>query len=229
MQGDPHHFPIFGHRGSPRRFRENTTDSFEGAVREGADGFETDLRLLADGVAVLFHDDDLNGRPVETLTSADVPAQRVSDLGRFAAHTTMILEVKRGDWVDALLKEIGAWQKIVVASFDHSLIAELARRKIHFPLGITVSGVIVDLPDYAQRLGARWCFPDHHYVDAELVAALHAAAIDVVPWTPNRAEDWTRLREIGCDGVITDYPAEAVKWRAKLSALPQQHRGEGRT
>ena len=177
----------------------------------------------------VFHDDELNGQPVETLTSADVPAQRVSDLGRFAAHTTMILEVKRGDWVDALLKEIGAWQKIVVASFDHSLIAELARRKVHFPLGITVSGVIVDLPDYAQRLGARWCFPDHHYVDAELVAALHAAAIDVVPWTPNRAEDWMRLREIGCDGVITDYPAEAVKWRAKLSALPKQHRGEGRT
>ena len=142
MQGDPHHFPIFGHRGSPRRLRENTIDSFEGALREGADGFETDLRLLADGVAVLFHDDELNGRPVETLTSAVVPAPRVRDLARFAGHATMILEVKRGNWVDALLQEIGAWQKIVVASFDHSLIAELARRKVHFPLGITVSGVI---------------------------------------------------------------------------------------
>jgi len=215
MPGDPHHFLIFGHRGSPRRFRENTVDSFEGALREGADGFETDLRRLSDGVAVLFHDDAVDGRPVETLASRELPtAQRVRDLARFAGQTTMILEVKRGKWVDALLEEIGSWQKIVVASFDHSLIADLARRRVHFPLGLPISGVIVDLPQYAQRLGAHWCFPDHHYVDTELVASLHDVGIDVVPWTVNRPEDWTRLREIGCDGVITDDPAGAVKWRA---------------
>src|SRR6266550_409577 len=184
---------IFGHRGSPRRFRENTVKSFEGALREGADGFETDLRRLSDGTAVLYHDDEVDGRPVESLSSRDLAtAQRVRDLARFAGHTTMILEVKRGKWVEALLEEIGSWQKIVVASFDHSLIAELAR-----------------------RVGAHWCFPDYHYVDADLVSALHEAGVDVVPWTPNRPDQWQRLREIGCDGIITDYPAEAVKWRAE--------------
>ena len=216
MPGDPHHFLIFGHRGSPRRFRENTIESFEGALREGADGFETDLRRLSDGTAILFHDDEVNGRPVESLSSQDLPtAQRVRDLARFAGRATMVLEVKRGKWVDALLEEIGTWQKIVVASFDHSLIAELARRKVHFPLGLTIAGVIADLPDYAGRVGAHWCFPDYHYVDAELVSALHETGVDVVPWTPNRPADWQRLREIGCDGVITDYPAEAVNWRAE--------------
>lgn len=217
MPGDTHHFLIFGHRGSPRRFRENTVEAFEGALREGADGFETDLRLLSDGVAVLFHDDAFNGQRVETLSSRDLPAaQRVRDLTRFAGQATMILEVKRGNWVDALLAEIGAWHKIVVASFDHSLIAELARRNVHFPLGLTISGTIVGLPEYATRIGAHWCFPDHHYVDAKLVAALHNAGIDVVPWTANGPDDWQRLREIGCDGVITDYPAEAVKWRGEV-------------
>src|SRR5258708_31378508 len=111
MPGDPHHFVIFGHRGGRRRFRENTVESFEGALGEGADGFETDLRRLSDGVAVLFHDDEVNGRPVESLSSAELPgAQRVRDLARFAGHTTMILEVKRGQWVDGLLDEIGSWQ-----------------------------------------------------------------------------------------------------------------------
>ena len=52
-------FLIFGHRGSPNRQPENTMASFEEAVRSGADGFETDLRLLSDGVAVLYHDDEL--------------------------------------------------------------------------------------------------------------------------------------------------------------------------
>jgi glycerophosphoryl diester phosphodiesterase len=216
MPGDPHHFLIFGHRGSPRRFRENTVESFEGALREGADGFETDLRRLSDGTAVLFHDDEVSGQPVESLGSRDLAsATRVRDLARFAGHATMVLEVKRGKWVDALLEEIGSWQKIVVASFDHSLIAELAERKVHFPLGLTIAGVIADLPGYARRIGAHWCFPDYHYVDAELVSTLHDTGVDVVPWTPNRPDQWQRLREIGCDGIITDYPAEAVKWRAE--------------
>jgi len=188
-------------------------ESFEEALRVGADGFETDLRLLADGVAVLFHDDEVGEEPVESLSSSRVRANRVRDLARFAGRGTMILEVKRGGWEDALLAEIGSWKDIVVASFDHSLIAKLAQRQVPFPLGLTLSGVIVDLPQYARRLGASWCFPDHHYVGAELVASLHREKIRVIPWTANRARDWKRLAEIGCDGVITDDPAAAVAWR----------------
>ncbi len=204
---------IFGHRGSPKRFPENTMASFEEALLAGADGFETDLRLLADGVAVLFHDDEIGEEPVESLPSGRVRADRVRDLARFAGRGTMILEVKRGGWENALLAEIGAWKNIVVASFDHSLIAELSRRKVPIPLGLTISGVIFDLPAYAQRLQATWCFPDHHYVNADLVASLHAVGITVVPWTANNPGDWKRLTDIGCDGVITDCPAEAVAWR----------------
>ena len=206
-------FLIFGHRGSPRRFPENTLASFEEALRAGADGFETDLRLLADGVAVLVHDDELNGEPVENLRSENVPADRVRDLARFSGLGTMILEVKRGGWEDALIEEIGSWNNIVVASFDHALIDSLARRDVAFPLGLTISGVIIDLPEYARRAGATWVFPDYHHVSAELVRAL--GDIRVIPWTPDRPRDWQRLAEIGCDGVITNVPHEAVQWRSK--------------
>src|SRR5262249_26317646 len=125
-------FLIFGHRGSPRRFPENTIDAFEEALRSGADGFETDLRLLADGVTVLFHDDELRGTPVENLRFEDVRATRVRDLERFSGAGTMILEVKRGGWEDKLIEEVGTWMNIVVASFDHALIASLARRDVAF-------------------------------------------------------------------------------------------------
>lgn len=209
-------FLIFGHRGSPRRFRENSVDSFAEALRVGADGFETDLRLLADGTAVLFHDDEVGLRPVESLSSGDLPtAERVGELARFAGQGTMVLEVKRGKWEDRLLVEISGWPDIVVASFDHSLIASLARRLVSFPLGLTIAGVIAGLPDYARRVGASWCFPDHHYVDGDMVAALHGAGLRVIPWTPNRPTDWGRLRDMGCDGIITDFPAEAVTWRGE--------------
>ena len=212
------HFLIFGHRGSPRREPENTLASFEEALRAGADGFETDLRLLSDGTAILFHDDEVGGETVESLSLADfsrrAPVQRVRDLAALAPRATMVLEVKRGKWEDALLHEIAGWPNIIVASFDHSTIAELARRKAPFPLGLTVSGVIVDLPKYAKQTGAAWVFPNYRYVDAEVVTDLHREGIRTVPWAPNREREWSELRSIGCDGIITDLPAEAVAWRA---------------
>lgn len=211
-------FRIYGHRGSPRRFIENTAESFEEALRAGADGFETDLRLLSDGTAILFHDDDLHDREVESLTtddfrSYDVRVDPVTELGRFAGRGTMILEVKRSRWEDVLCSAISGWPDIVVASFDHRTIDALSKRGVTFPLGITLSAYMIDLPGYAERLGATWVFPNFHYVDREIVEASHARGMRVVPWTANHREQWSRLRDLGCDGVITDLPAEAVAWR----------------
>lgn len=214
-------FRIYGHRGSPKRFPENTLRSFEEALRAGADGFETDLRLLSDNTAVLFHDDELAQEPIESLSFAQcaergATVERVSDLARFAGRATMILEVKRGQWEDVLLEQVAGWPDIVIASFDHSMIASLHARRTSIPLGITFFGVIANVASYAESLGATWCFPAHRYVSEAMVASCRARNLRIVPWTVNRAREWDRLREIGCYGVITDDPHDAVTWRAGL-------------
>src|SRR5439155_8308147 len=107
QQSMSNHFLIFGHRGSPRREPENTVASFEEALRAGADGFETDLRLLSDKTPILFHDDELDEREIETLNvDALTSITRVRDLAPFAGRTTMILEVKRSKWEDILCSEV---------------------------------------------------------------------------------------------------------------------------
>ena len=230
-------FRIFGHRGSPRRFRENTIASFEEALRAGADGFETDLRLLADDVPILFHDHDLGGREIESFTSDECPGvARVSELARFAGRTTMMLEVKRSGWEDALLAAVASWPNIIVTSFDHRLVVELARRNVPFPLGIVYHGAIVNTGAYAQSLGATWACPHYRFVDAALVDDLHAHGVQVMPWTPNREREWDALRAAGCDGIVTDLPDEAVAWRELQSSdtlragstAPATGRGRGR-
>lgn len=68
---------VIAHRGGARESTENTIEAFQRAIRIGAAGIETDLRLTRDGVVVLYHDDKF-GR-VEGLA----PAQRtrlVSDM-----------------------------------------------------------------------------------------------------------------------------------------------------
>lgn len=211
-------FLILGHRGSPKRFPENTLASFEETLRAGADGFETDLRLLFDRTAVLYHDDELHEAEVESLTFTQCAergamVERLADLGRFAGRAMMVLEVKRARWEDTLIEHVSAWPDAIIASFDHSVVTELRKLGATLPLGITIHGYIVDVAEYAKRIGATWVFPNYHFVSGEMVQSLHDHGIRVMPWTANRKQEWERLREVGCDGVITDLPAEAVEWR----------------
>ena len=51
---------VVAHRGDSSRHPENTLPAFEAAVRVGADMVELDVRLSADGVAVILHDPDVS-------------------------------------------------------------------------------------------------------------------------------------------------------------------------
>jgi glycerophosphoryl diester phosphodiesterase len=55
-------FELQGHRGARGLKPENTLPSFEAALDAGVSSIETDVRLSADGVPVLFHDDLLSDR-----------------------------------------------------------------------------------------------------------------------------------------------------------------------
>ncbi|MCD6576595.1 MAG: hypothetical protein J7K66_01110 [Anaerolineaceae bacterium] len=47
---------IFGHRGASKYAPENTIAAFELAIQQGADAFELDTMLSADGIPVVIHD-----------------------------------------------------------------------------------------------------------------------------------------------------------------------------
>lgn len=82
---------ILAHRGASADFPENTALAFrEALATQGADGFECDVHLSADGVPYVFHDDD-----TERLTG--VPG----DFERLGAQTIDGLRV-RGERIPTL-------------------------------------------------------------------------------------------------------------------------------
>ncbi|KAI0677251.1 PLC-like phosphodiesterase [Trametes maxima] len=50
----------WGHRGASAAFPENTLASFERAVRDGAEGIESDVHVSLDNVVIMFHDPTLD-------------------------------------------------------------------------------------------------------------------------------------------------------------------------
>mgnify|MGYP006175819823 CR=1 FL=1 len=53
--------------------------------------------------------------------------------------------------------------------------------------------------------------PNYYLVDAALVAAAHERGMQVIPWTVNTLDEMQRLKALGVDGVITDYPDLGVE------------------
>src|SRR5260370_5158321 len=56
---NPHPTWVVGHRGAPRRARENTIDRLDWAESLGVDAVEFDLRQTREGEAVLYHDEGI--------------------------------------------------------------------------------------------------------------------------------------------------------------------------
>jgi glycerophosphoryl diester phosphodiesterase len=82
---------VIAHRGGALESTENTIGAFQRAVKIGADGIETDIRLTRDGVVVVYHDEyfgRVEGLPerqrtrlISDLTYSEVTAQTLIPVG----------------------------------------------------------------------------------------------------------------------------------------------------
>ena len=96
---------IIAHRGGSKESTENTIEAFQRAIRIGADGIETDIRLTRDGVVVIYHDERI-GR-VEGIKSTG-PGQLVSEVtyGELSSHPLLPVGGERGGRRVPTLKDL---------------------------------------------------------------------------------------------------------------------------
>ena len=65
---------IIAHRGFNDTYPENSVKAFQDAIRKNCKYLETDVRLTKDNVFVLFHDDTIEGKAINSLTYAELTA-----------------------------------------------------------------------------------------------------------------------------------------------------------
>ncbi|POB09597.1 hypothetical protein CO251_15425 [Sulfobacillus sp. hq2] len=204
------HCWVWGHRGYPSCYPENTAAGFAAAIAAGVNGIETDLQLTADGEVVLFHDThlervtNLNGlvrskrwselqlarvrRPNGDLSTESL--LRLEDLFRLFAKTTQYcLELKpvketRRTLVERTietLQQMGMTSQIMISSFDVASLQLLATHMPDIPRALAISPFDVDT--WQQSMSA--CSPQWvhlHYQDWESWQALGDSRVHAALW-----------------------------------------------
>jgi glycerophosphoryl diester phosphodiesterase len=200
---------LLGHRGARavRSIPENTIQSFERALADGCDGFEFDVRLTADGEALICHDPHYNGIEIAKASSQQLPGlvrlERVLEL--FGERAFLDIELKVGGLetitLDALRRNPPR-RGFVASSFLEQVLCTLHARDSTVPLGL--------ICENREQLGewmevpAHYVIPHHSLVNTRLVEAVKSVRKKLLVWTVNDPKEMVRCRDMGVDGIISD-------------------------
>ncbi len=199
---------LLGHRGARgcKSIPENTIASFDQALADGCDGFEFDVRLTADGEAVICHDPKTAGTEISRAT-----AKQVSHLPQLRD----VLERYRESFLDIELKVKGV-EKIVfdlflrhkprrgfvVSSFLPGVLKALHAEDPTIPLGL-----ICEFENQLRlwsELPVKHVIPQHSLVEPALIRKIKGAGKKVLVWTVNDPAEMRRFADLGGDGIISD-------------------------
>jgi glycerophosphoryl diester phosphodiesterase len=107
----------------------------------------------------------------------------------------------------AAIRRHAVLERTVVRSFDHRSVWVLKQLEPRLRTAVLMVGTAPVAPEEIARCaGADIYCPQVHFLDQEQVRRLHAAGLQVWPWTVNDHADWQRLLDWEIDGITTDYP-----------------------
>ncbi len=210
---------VIAHRGFHTAVPENTLAAFEAAVTLGANGIETDVRISRDGLPVLIHDRviaskqavaDLTHDEIEQAVGHKVPTLDEA-LERFPGilwnieiKTTQALPLVIG-----VLKKYQVGHRILVTSFRHDVVAVCAS-SLQMDCGLlvahrpqTLDSLLAGCEGNPRIDHIVW---DYNILDEALLKQAAADGFRNFVYGPVTAAEHRNCRELGVDGVITDYP-----------------------
>ena len=199
------------HRGDWRRAPENTIPALLAALDVAAcDGLEFDVRVSADGVPVVVHDETLariQGRPerVDTINAraleeldvpsladalAILPKRAFLDVELKGRHDRTVVEVLAAGRGPGLVNA-------VVSSFQPDSLERVAGLAPEWPRWLNADNLAPATIVIARELGCKAIAADWRAIDPGAVARVRAAGLALAAWTIRRRPTFARLERLG--------------------------------
>ncbi len=206
---------LLGHRGarSEKSIPQNTPVSFDLALAQGCDGFEFDVRLTADGHAVVCHDATAHGLEITESSAEKLALPELRDvLARYRGTAFLDIELKVTGLetiATDLLRRFAPARGFVISSFLPEVL-----RAIHNLDATIALGLICDTEAELSRwrqLPVQYVIPHRKLVRKTLIDEIQVAERKILVWTVNATVEMKRLSKWGVDGIISDHPKRLVR------------------
>ena len=230
---------IISHRGAAGLAPENSLEAIKLAIELKVDKVEIDIRTTSDGKLILMHDKKFNrttdgkGR-VGKLHSSKLSSLRIPQslkthkdyvqIPTFKevlqlikeSDTNLVVEVKSprkygklSEKITSLIDYYGLNNRVEILSFNKKFIRYYKETYKDYRAGIFVRSPF----DYQHIEGVESVGVWHHSLSIwkNFPKKLNEKGLRVYAWTANSKRSMLRLKALGIDGIITDFPNTLIE------------------
>ena len=212
---------------------ENSIASLKAAQDNGFWGSECDIHITADDVVLVNHNDDIEGKLIETHNYADFEQDLLPNgekrptldeyLDQAAKSTTtkLVIEFKKHKVQDRedrmvektieALKAHGLYdpERVLFISFSRHICDLIAEGHPQFINQFLSANVVKnESPVHYAKRGINGI--DYYYVmfnaNPKWISQAHELGMSVNAWTVNEEKDMLKMIELGIDAITTNYP-----------------------
>tara|TARA_B100001175_G_scaffold35301_1_gene25691 strand:- start:156 stop:899 length:744 start_codon:yes stop_codon:yes gene_type:complete len=225
---------VIGHRGAKGHVAENTLKSIKKAMQLGADGIEIDVFRCLSGEIVLFHDKKLdkltNGTGLIENTSLEElkklkvlgTNQQIPTLNEvfdvIDNKTFLNIELKGSNTAKLSLEIVkqqinnnGFLKKnILFSSFNWEELKDLRKLDGNIKIALITEDDPLLAIKPALNLRAVAINPSHKTLNKKVVEKIFSAGLKIYTWTVNNKKQIYKMKKLGVNGIITDYPERVL-------------------
>jgi glycerophosphoryl diester phosphodiesterase len=176
---------------------------------------ELDVRRTRDRELIVFHDAEVAGAPVASLTRSEIedlagvlPPLLEETLELARDRIALDVELKEDGYVDELGELLGGFaasgKDLIVTSFVDRVLAQLTELTPELSRGLVLSVSTERAPERATACGATIVLPKMRLVNEASLAELSGAGLTVIVWDFMASEHAALLSDTRVSGVITD-------------------------
>lgn len=216
------------HRGASAYEPENTLSAFQKAIDLNVDMIELDVHKTKDNKIIVIHDSTLdrvtNGSgKINQLTMQDISKfnirrqkvptlQDVLDLVN--KKVKINIEIKCCGIVDLLADVIKSYVEnkdwsythFLVSSFDHHEVKKFKELLSKVPVGAIIEGKPISYSQFAKDADADYAILYYENIDQKFIDDAHSKGLKVLSYTVDNVDDIEKLKSLGVDGIISNYP-----------------------